>query len=73
MISIAPPAISALDLNLVPKAEPILTPAAEITNVQTPMKSTAATILTSRNAKVMPIASASILVATASSDIDFGG
>ena len=69
-IMIIPPHNSALDLYFIPKRLPILTPAAEQTKVTIPMKETAGTIATLRNANVTPTASASILVATASKNMD---
>ena len=64
-IRITPPASSAFDLYFVPNIFPIFTPAAERVNVVTPIKDTAAIRCTFRNAKVIPTARASILVATA--------
>ena len=66
-----PPASSAFDLYFVPKIFPIFTPANEIKNVQTPIIDAADTICTFKNANVIPTASASILVATASINISF--
>ena len=64
-----PPASSALDLYLEPKIFPTFTPAAERMKVVTPIKPAARMMFTSRNAKVIPTASASILVATASGNL----
>lgn len=64
-----PPASSALDLYLEPKIFPTFTPAAERMKVVIPMKLAARMMFTSRKAKVIPTARASILVATASGNI----
>ena len=61
----APPASSALDLYLQPKAFPTFTPTMDRVNVTAPIKDTAGTMSTFRNAKVTPTARASMLVATA--------
>ena len=66
-----PPVSEALSLYLAPKRLPINTPNAEITKVVHPISPEALPILTERNAKVIPIASASILVATAISSSSF--
>ena len=69
-IRITPPANSALDLYFIPNTLPAFTPIADRTNVVQPIKVTAHTIFTWRNAKVTPTARASILVATASASMD---
>ena len=56
-----PPASSAFDLYLEPKILPTFTPAAERMKVIIPIKLAARMIFTSRNAKVIPTARASIL------------
>ena len=63
--------VNTFDLYFVPKIFPIFTPANEIKNVQTPIIDAADTICTFKNANVIPTASASILVATASINISF--
>lgn len=60
-----PPANSAFDLNLQPKMPPILMPAAEKAKVVMPMRAADKKIFTFKKAKVIPTARASILVATA--------
>ena len=70
-ISIIPPASSAFDLYRAPKIFPILTPIKEHANVTIPIKETAGMISTLKKAKVTPMARASMLVATASTSIDF--
>ena len=65
-----PPAISALLLYFRPNTLPTFRPTADRINVVAPMKLTAAGRFTSgRSANVMPTASASMLVATASTSI----
>ena len=64
-MSTAPPKNSALALYFAPNTLPTLIPAAEITNVVQPITAIASQILTLRNANVMPMARASMLVATA--------
>ena len=64
-INIIPPASSALSLYLLPKIFPTKTPMAEIVNVVAPMIAMAGIISTFKNAKVIPTASASMLVAIA--------
>ena len=65
-----PPASSAFDLYFVPNTFPTFRPIADRIKVVAPMNRTAAAIFTSgRSAKVMPTASASMLVAIASSSI----
>ena len=65
-----PPTSSAFDLYFAPNTFPTFNPIAERMNVVAPMNSTAATIFTSgSNAKVIPTARASILVAMASRSI----
>ena len=68
-IKIAPPAISAFDLNLAPNTFPIFTPARDMANVTTPMNETAVTISMRKKANETPTASASMLVAKASGSI----
>ena len=68
-MSTAPPKNSAFDLYFTPNTLPTFMPAAEIINVVQPIIAIASQILTWRNAKVMPIARASILVATATISI----
>ena len=60
-----PPASSAFDLYRKPNMLPILTPIVAIKKVVQPMRETAGRIFTLKNAKVMPTAKASILVAMA--------
>ena len=69
-IRMMPPAISALLLYFRPNTLPTFRPTADRINVVAPMKLTAAGRFTSgRSANVMPTASASMLVATASTSI----
>ena len=65
-MSITPPVSSAFDLYFVPKTLPTFAPAMDMMQVVQPIMLTAPTMFTSRNAKVMPAARASMLVATAS-------
>ena len=53
-IRMMPPAISALDLYLEPNTFPIFTPIAERVKVMMPIKLTAGTMRTLKNAKVIP-------------------
>ena len=69
-IKIIPPISSAFDLNLSPNILPIFTPHIDIINVIIPIKATAGIIFTFRNAKVIPTAKASILVAIDNISID---
>ena len=65
-MSITPPVISAFDLYFVPKTLPTFAPAMDMMQVVQPIMPAASAMSTSRNAKVMPAARASMLVATAS-------
>ncbi len=60
-----PPAISAFALNFAPNLLPVRTPAKERTKVVAPIRPTEGRIDTLRKAKVIPTASASMLVAIA--------
>ncbi len=71
-IKIRPPVNSAFALYFKPKRLPALSPIAERINVTAPIESMAVIIFTlGSRAKVMPTASASILVATARTNIVF--
>ena len=64
-IKIIPPIISALFSYLIPNWFPIFTPITDNIKVTNPIKIAANTMLVCRNAKVIPTANASILVAIA--------
>ena len=64
-----PPSSSALDWNRVPQRLPTFTPMQESRKVVAAMKHTAGRMDTSKKAKVMPTARASMLVATAMGSI----
>lgn len=66
-----PPVNSAFDLNLFPKKLPKINPIPEKINVVTPINIEEEIISTLRNENVMPMARASMLVATAIIDIFF--
>ena len=68
---ISPPTNSAFDLYFIQNTLPTFTPIADRINVVHPMKVTAQTMFTCKNANVTPTASASILVATARANIVF--
>ena len=70
-ISIMPPASSARDLYLEPKALPASVPATDRTNVVAAIIPEAMNMFTLRKAKDTPTASASILVATARGSMAF--
>ena len=70
-MSMIPPHSSALDLYFIPKRLPILTPAAEQDEGYYSNEGNSRDDATLRNANVTPTASASILVATASKNMDF--
>lgn len=64
-----PPVSSAFDLYFAPNTFPTLTPAMDKQKVVMPIMEAAMVIFTFRNAKVIPTARASMLVATAKSSI----
>ena len=68
---ITPPALSAPDLNLVPHRFPSFTPAKPNAKVVAPIRVTARTMFTLSTAKLIPTASASMLVAIAKRSMVF--
>ena len=68
-IKIVPPANSAFDLNRVPNILPTLTPAVDMAKVVKPIIKIAVKIFSAKKEKVIPTASASMLVAIANNSI----